>query len=148
LNSDSLYAFNYWVLCKTFIWMEIFPASTRLGIQKDSNFILRIPDYFRIRFIKFTNFKTKVEIVKLYKKYKMYFFLHRQVKCLQNGVSEWLLFNANSAIFQLYNIMARTSQFLMRWWWGSLCTRSLNLLASGTGTLIKSGRVKLVIIWA
>jgi hypothetical protein len=71
---------------------------------------------------------------------------------------EWLLFNANSAIFQLYHgppifsgvrvtrslvlylwfvdhclsfctfflfdhIMARTSLFSMRWWWGPLCSK-------------------------
>ena len=34
--------------------------------------------------------------------------------------SEWLLFNANSAIF---HVMARTSPFSVRWWWGLLCTR-------------------------
>jgi hypothetical protein len=35
-------------------------------------------------------------------------------------VREWLLFNANSAIFSY--IMARTSYFSMRWWWSPLCT--------------------------
>jgi len=25
------------------------------------------------------------------------------------------------------NIMAKTSQFSMRWWWGSLCTRPSSL---------------------
>ena len=38
------------------------------------------------------------------------------------GVSEWLLVNANSAIFQLY-LVARTSKFSMRWWWSPICTR-------------------------
>jgi hypothetical protein len=41
-------------------------------------------------------------------------------------VSEWLLFNANSAIFSY--IMARTSYFSMRWWWGPLCTRPTRLV--------------------
>jgi len=33
-----------------------------------------------------------------------------------------MLFNANSAFFSY--VMARTSLFSMRWWWGLLCTRS------------------------
>ena len=35
--------------------------------------------------------------------------------------SEWLLFNAFSAIFQLYH-GENELIFLMRWWWGPLCT--------------------------
>jgi len=31
-----------------------------------------------------------------------------------------LLFNANSAIFQLYH---DENKFSMRWWWGPFCTR-------------------------
>ena len=41
--------------------------------------------------------------------------------------SEWLLFIANSAIFFSY-IIARTGQFSMRWWWGSLCIRTAHLV--------------------
>ena len=36
---------------------------------------------------------------------------------LSKWVSEWLLINANSAIFSSYS-MARTSAFSMRWWQG------------------------------
>jgi hypothetical protein len=40
---------------------------------------------------------------------------------LTQNVSEWLLLNANSAIFQLYNVWSKF--IFMRWWWGPLCTR-------------------------
>ena len=39
-------------------------------------------------------------------------------------VIEWLLFNVNSTIFS--HIMARTSSFSMRWWWGHFVLNTLN----------------------
>jgi hypothetical protein len=43
-------------------------------------------------------------------------------------LSEWLLFNANSGILQLY--ISWREQCSMRWWWDPLCTRqtTLNLI--------------------
>ena len=54
-------------------------------------------------------------------------------------VRVWLLLNANSAIFVSY-IMARRSQFSMRWRWSPLCTRPTSWISAGSLKQHSAGR--------
>jgi hypothetical protein len=56
----------------------------------------------------------------------LFFLLFFLCCCQLQRVSEWLLINANSAIFQLYYGENNISS--MRWWWGPLCTRPICLV--------------------
>ena len=53
--------------------------------------------------------------------------LYKGIKILSFPLSEWLLFNANLAIFQLYY---GDKLIFNRWWWDPLCTRPTRLVGS------------------
>jgi len=52
-------------------------------------------------------------------------------------VNEWLLFNASSAISQLYHGVERTNSFSMTWWWGPLCIKPTRLVGFYSANSLK-----------
>ena len=87
-------------------------------------------ELFIIPFVDSGVFLTIVEITNIFRILFLSIFSYRSLQYLEHYSrsvrSEWLLFNANSAIFSY--IMVRTNYFSNRWWWVPFCTRQTRLV--------------------